>query len=90
MSIAVNVRPTSGHTVMKGSARKIFVTSRTMEMARAIAGLGCKVCGVTFPNRQALLKHINKMGHFRDPNEMALPEGMFYIRDSSERPGLLR
>ena len=51
---------------------------------------GCKVCGVTFPNRQALLKHINKMGHFRDPNEMALPEGMFYIRDSSERPGLLR
>ena len=61
-----------------------------MVMARAIAGLACKVCGATFPNRQVLLKHINKTGHLRDPNEMNLPEGMFYIPDMSDKPGLLR
>ena len=52
-----------------------------MALRRAADGLGCKVCGKTFPTRQLLLKHIEKLGHFRDPNETAggLPGGLVFI-----------
>ena len=47
---------------------------------RAEAGLGCKVCGLVFANRNLLLKHIEKTGHITDPTrKTGVITGLYYI-----------
>ena len=44
-------------------------------------GLACKVCGAVFPSRKEVLKHIEKTGHVRHPEDVVggLPDDMFFI-----------
>ena len=57
-----------------------------LRKARAEQGLLCRVCGATFPSRKEVLKHIEKTGHIRHPEDAVggLPDGMFFIPDQQK------